>query len=270
MTTNGTLMTEEMARYLAAQRITYLLSLDGSRETHDAHRKMRDGGSSYEAAMLRLPMMKRFQPWQGARVTLHPTTVHRLREDVEFLYSRGINQFIIGPATGIEWTDEDLAEYERQMLLVTDLYAEMQQRKAPFRMTLYEKDLEARDLRHEWGCGAGRGRICITASGKLYGCAKIVGVDGLRDTHLLGDVWTGITNLPARRDLLNTHPSARSRCLTCDFAADCTGGCPAVNFEATGSLLEPAPLECRLAPIIQRIRAHYRQTEVERQIRPDG
>ncbi len=258
MTTNGTLMTEGMARSLAEQRITYLLSIDGSRETHDAHRRMLDGTSSFEAVVSGLPMMKRHQPWQGSRVTLHPTTVHRLLEDVGFLYSRGINQFIIGPATGVDWTDDALAEYERQMLLVADLYLDKQRRKEPFRMTLYENDLEGRDIRNEWGCGAGRGRICISVTGELYGCAKILGVDGLRDTHRLGDVWTGITNLCGRRELLNTHPAARPACATCEFAADCTGGCPAVNFEATGSLLSPAPLECRLAPIIKRIREHYR------------
>jgi uncharacterized protein len=258
MTTNGTLMTEEMARYLAEHGIAYLLSIDGRRETHDAHRKMLGGGSSFEAVMSRLPLMKRYQPWQGSRVTLHPSTIGALREDVEFLYSRGINQFIIGPATGIEWTDDDLAEYERQMLLVTEMYVEKQRKKEPFRMTLYEKDLEGRDIRNEWGCGAGRGRICISVAGELYGCAKILGVDALKDTHRLGDVWTGITNLRGRRELLNTHPSARPACATCEFAADCTGGCPAVNYEATGSLLTPAPLECRLAPIVKRIREHYR------------
>jgi sulfatase maturation enzyme AslB (radical SAM superfamily) len=74
MTTNGTLMTEAMARYLAEERITYLLSLDGSRETHDAQRKLVGGGSSYEAAMARLPMMKRYQPWQGSRATVWSRT----------------------------------------------------------------------------------------------------------------------------------------------------------------------------------------------------
>jgi len=261
MTTNGTLMTEEMARFLAEHGITYLLSIDGAKETHDAHRRLVEGGSSFDAVMPRLPMMKRYQPWQGSRVTLHPTTVGRLREDVEFLYGRGINQFIIGPATGIEWSDDALAEYGRQMRLVTDFYVERKKRKEPFRMTLYEKDLEGRDIRNEWGCGAGRGRICISTDGKLYGCAKILGVDSLRETHCLGDVWTGITDLRGRRDLLNTHPGARERCLSCQYAAECSGGCPAVNYEATGSLFEPAPLECRITPIVSDIRRYYREQD---------
>jgi hypothetical protein len=61
---------------------------------------------------------------------------------VEFLFRCGINQFIIGPATGIEWSAEALRTYEEQMCLVADLYREMKEKGWPFRMTLFEKDLE--------------------------------------------------------------------------------------------------------------------------------
>ena len=259
ITTNGTLMTPEIARYFQQQGITYLLSIDGCKETHDANRKMLSGESSFEAVMSRLPMMKSRQPWQGTRMTLHPDTVGRLREDVELLYQRGINQFIIGPATGIEWSAEALAEYEREMLLVTDFYVERQKAKDPFRMTLYEKSLEEENVRDQWGCGAGRGRVCISVKGELYGCAKILGVDGLQDSHKLGDIWTGVTNLTARRDLLNTHANARPQCAKCKYADECAGGCPAVNWAATGDIFKPDPLECRITPIVSRIRKHYRR-----------
>ena len=254
ITTNGTLMTDEMAAYFRANGVMVLLSIDGDQETHDTHRTLVDGGSSFQAVMERVPLLRRYQPWQGTRLTVHPDTAHKLRHNVEHLYGCGINQFIIGPATGIEWSAEALQTYEDQMCLVADLYKDMQARKQPFRMTLFEKDLEC-ELRGVWGCGAGRGRICISAEGQLYGCAKILGVDGLRDTHRLGDLWNGITNLPARRDLLNIHPSARPRCATCGHADECAGGCPATNYEATGDLFRPAPLECQLVPIIERIKA---------------
>lgn len=261
MTTNGTLMTEEMARFFAEHRIRYLLSIDGAQATHDAHRHRCDGTSSFESVMSRLPMMKRFQPWQGSRVTLHPDTIGNLRGDVEYLFARGINQFIIGPATGIDWPDAALAEYERQMLLVTDLYLEMQERNAPFRMTLYERDLEGEDgsAKDQWGCGAGRGRVCIGTDGALYPCAKVAGVQGLEDTHKLGDIYSGITNLALRRDYLNCDPAMRPTCSKCEHADRCWGGCPAANWEATGSIFEPSPIECRFTEIVQRIKDYYHE-----------
>ena len=259
MTTNGTLMTEEMAAFLSARGIKYLLSVDGGKETHDAQRKLVGGGSSFDEVMSRLPMMKRYQPWQGSRVTVHPESARDLYEGVRLLYGRGINQFIIGPATGIEWTDEALAEYERQMQLVTDLYVELKAKRAPFRMTLYEKDLDAKKgaAVGKWGCGAGRGRLCIGTNGDLYGCAKILGVSRGAEVHKLGDVWTGITNVRARRDLLNCHPQARPKCAACEWHDECSGGCPATNWEATGSIFQPAPLECRFMEVLQRVKTYY-------------
>lgn len=267
MTTNGTLMTEEMARYLRDNGIRYLLSIDGGQATHDAHRRMLGGGSSFQAVMERLPMMKRHQPWQGTRVTVHPDAVDRLHQNVDALFRRGINQFIIGVATGVAWTDDALKAYEEQMCLVADMYREMKERRLPFRMTLFEKDLEGADGHYHgvWGCGAGRGRICISAEGALYGCAKIVGLDAFEETHKLGDVWVGITALARRRDLLNIHPGPRPGCAACQHADDCAGGCPATNYEATGSIFQPAPLECALVPIVKRIKARVQLADD-----PDG
>jgi len=261
LTTNGTLMNEGMAGFLAEHGISYLLSIDGCKRTHDAHRHMLGGASSYDEVMSRLPMMKRYQPWIGTRITVHPDTVTSLRSDVEHLFDRGVNQFIIGPASGIDWPDDALNEYEAQMHMVTDLYKALKARNAPFRMTLYERDIEkvAGPAEGAWGCGAGRGRICISVDGGLYPCAKVLGVDALQDTHKLGDVWQGVTNLRARRDYLNTHPSVRPQCMRCKHADECTGGCPAVNWEATGSIFEPAPLECRFTEVFHRIRKRYHE-----------
>ena len=260
MTTNGTLVDEARCRYLREAGIRYLLSIDGSKATHDRHRHMVSRGSSYDAVMEQLPIMKRYQPWQGARMTLMPDTVGLAFEDVKHLHARGINQFIIGPATGIHWSKDALATYEAQMIEIANLYRELKAKKAPFRMTLFEKDCEADAGKYKgvWGCGAGRGRVCISVTGELYGCAKILGVDGLKDTHKLGDVWNGITNLKGRLELLSVKPDDRPQCQSCGWQDDCAGGCPATNYEATGSIFKPSPLDCALMPIVRRVRATLR------------
>ncbi|NCO94645.1 MAG: SPASM domain-containing protein [Armatimonadetes bacterium] len=257
ITTNGSLLDEKRCTYLREIGVKYLLSIDGDKGSHDRHRHMRSGQSSYDEVMERLPMMKRYQPWQGTRMTLTPYTAARACQNVRHLYSRGINQFIIGPATGIAWPDDALATYEAQMVEIAELYRELKAKKAPFRMTLFEKDCEADAGKYKgvWGCGAGRGRVCISVTGDLYGCAKILGVDGLKDTHKLGDVWNGITNLKGRLDLLSVKPEDRPQCASCQHSDDCGGGCPATNYEATGSLFQPAPLDCALMPIVKRVRA---------------
>jgi uncharacterized protein len=264
MTTNGTLHTEETVRFCAQHKVTYLLSVDGLKDTHDRHRHLLGGGSSWAAVMSRMPLLKRYQPWQGTRMTLHPDTVDTAREGVKYLFRCGINQFLIGPATGLEWSDEALRVYEEQMCEIGRFCRGMRARGAPIKISLFEQDLEDRQPPpRPWGCGAGRGRFCISVQGEIYGCAKILGVDGLQDTHKLGDVWNGITNFVARRALLAQDPRLRPKCVRCEYAEHCGGGCPATNYEATGSLYEPAPLDCKMVPIVRRIREAFHPNEAE-------
>lgn len=56
--TNGTLITEEIAALCADQRVSVGISVDGDRETHDAHRRDHDGRPSYEATIRGLQVLK--------------------------------------------------------------------------------------------------------------------------------------------------------------------------------------------------------------------
>ncbi len=51
----------------------------------------------------------------------------------------------------------------------------------------------------------------------------------------------------------------RPTCSKCEHADRCWGGCPAANWEATGSIFEPSPIECRFTEIVQRIKDYYHE-----------
>ena len=261
MTTNGTLLNRARLTFLRQHGIKYLLSIDGDRETHDAHRRMMDGGSSYDAVMGKFPLLRAFQRWQGTRMTVQPGFVSRVYENVVHLYERGINQFFVGPATGVRWSSGDLEEYERQMLDVVEFYVALQKKNAPFRLTLFEQSLESEEgaLRNIWGCGAGRTRVCIAADGSLYGCAKIYGVTEDKEAIKLGDIWSGYSLPENRRDLLDKSVKRREPCQTCDLASECKGGCPATNFEENGSYLIPCALDCAVQRINVRVKQRVRE-----------
>jgi len=129
MTTNGTLFNEERLGFCRKHGIRFLLSIDGDRETHNLHRKFADGRGTYDEVASKIPLMKSYQPWLGARVTPTPENMHKLAENVKHLFGLGINQFIIGPATGLHYSDDDVAECKRQFLMVGDYYIEQVKRE---------------------------------------------------------------------------------------------------------------------------------------------
>ncbi|MCS7266111.1 MAG: radical SAM protein [Armatimonadetes bacterium] len=112
-TTNGTLLSEKALDFARSFGFLYLLSLDGSKQTHDLHRKFENGMGSFEFIASKLPLLKRKQGWLGARVTVTPETIGQLAEGVKELFEMGINQFLIGLVHEAEWDEEALKEIER-------------------------------------------------------------------------------------------------------------------------------------------------------------
>ena len=78
VTTNGTLLTEDHARFFNKHKIKYLLSMDGLKEDHDRSRSFPDGTGTWDLIMDRMPMLKRYQPWQGVRMTPTPESASRI------------------------------------------------------------------------------------------------------------------------------------------------------------------------------------------------
>lgn len=209
--------------------------------------------------------MKKFQPWQGARCTVHPTSAKRLYSNVVSLHEMGFNQFIIGPALSpkVEWHADSIADFAMQIEQLVDYYLQMRQKKQHFRLTMLEfggligDDLGvdgAWQIRHEhvnsWGCGAARGRITVSTSGELYGCSRLMAANssGERKLGWIGNIWKGF-DTKARARYSAANPAARTQCLKCDLRDDCTGGCPAVNHLFTGNIYEPCKVDCRFTRI---------------------
>ena len=242
-TTNGTLLTEKALDFSNRFGFLYLLSLDGSEQAHNLHRRFPNGQGSFEVIISKLPLLKRRQGWLGARVTVTPETIGWLAEGVKELFELGINQFIIGLVHEADWDKETLSEIERQYDLLLEFYLWAKEKNLPLRMTMFEKSLDEvkRERKHFWGCGAGSGRIAVTGEGKIYPCSRFAGSND--DRYVIGHIEEGFykSKLP---EALKAGAWARPKCVKCPFSDICSGGCPAVNLEATGSLYEPPKAYC--------------------------
>jgi uncharacterized protein len=265
MTTNGTLIDEKAAKWLARSNVKFLLSMDGAREDHDRHRRFAGGRGTFDLLAGRLPMLRRYQPWMGVKMSVVPESVPNIRHNTEALFRLGINQFIIGYAHGVRWTDSDLAAYHEALLDLCELWLEMKWRKRHFRIATYE-DRELRDRLKPaaFGCGAGRGRFCVDPHGDLYGCSKLATIAGPGCGVLpLGNVWQGITNVANRVTCFDGGIERRTKCKPCEFRDVCSGGCPAVNYASSGSVFEPDDVSCKLTFISRLVDVYMRQRQKE-------
>ncbi|MBD3183657.1 SPASM domain-containing protein [Candidatus Poribacteria bacterium] len=253
-TTNGTIFDEDILK-LSQGRINYLISMDGDRETHDQHRRDTSGVGSYDTITEKLDMVKSYQPWLGVRMTVYPDTANKLEYNVSHLFSLGFNQFIICPSYGPYWSEDAISEYESQLDKVGIFYLNKKREKAPIRMTFFESDSNSRFcVSNIWGCHAGRNAVTVATNGNLYPCSKFIGLGkSKRETYCFGNVSTGITDLEIRDEFENIGANIWEECKICDAADYCTGGCPANNYNDTGSVSQPSPFDCQLARLNRRV-----------------
>ena len=244
ITTNGTLLEEEHVQFFHDNGCCYLLSLDGASDTNDAYRKMRNGQSQYEIIRQKMPMLKSYQPWQGARVTVLPQTARQLAKNIETLHRElKINQFVIGFATGIAWSEEQIADYCFALKEVFEflLQERIDNENPRLRIALMEVGLideaYADNIITNWGCGAGSGRVSVAPDGTLYGCTKLAFAARGQERPLpLGNVFEGFTEIKNRLTLLNHTNEVRPKCKECSLAKRCNGGCYAANLTDTGNI----------------------------------
>ena len=255
LTTNGTLITQEMLEFGRQHRLNYLLSIDGGRECHNVHRRFADGRGSFDEVVSRLPIVKRVQGWLGTRMTVTPATVRRLGKSVAVLTELGVNQFIVGDDVENRWTRDDIAAFQDQWVAIGELYYRLRSAGHPIRVTSFEPlERDKRDNTHRWGCEAGRDKIAVTPSGDFYPCARFIDKAGIQNEFWLGHLDVGLIAEQTRRDLTDGRDVIRYRCMKCSQRSACLGGCPATNYLCTGSPFVAPRMDCTMHRFWRRLR----------------
>lgn len=261
ITTNGTIINAEMLQFFAQHRINLLLSIDGGQESHDRYRRTKSGVGTWQQIVNVLPLMKQYQGWLGARMTVSTEAVSSMRKDFKQLVELGINQFIIAPAQGPGcWSKEQIDEYGRNLAVIHQDYHELKRDGTAIFIEAFEND-EDEPERKGWGCRAGVTSIAVAPNGDISPCSKLLGLTDEGGKGIAGNVHAGMDYklLTAFRHPTSLQPM---RCKVCTHS--CTGGCYAVNYEQTGNHFIPSEETCLFWAVKQEISRLSKSTKENR------
>lgn len=229
ITTNGTLLTEADADFLAEQGFTVTVSLDGGRETNDRLRPMRGGAGSFERLANRLaPLLARADRIPlTARVTVTPKNIN-IRQVVGDLSSLGFSSVGVSPMLTSPTGDGALKSSDFSTLLDEMIATgedwlaatEAQQPHAFSNLATAVQELHRGKARSH-GCGAARDYLAVDASGRYSACHRFVN-DPL---GAMGDLDNGIDHAGRARFLAERRVEAQSDCARCWARKLCGGGC---------------------------------------------
>lgn len=239
ITTNGTLINEEILSYFAQNKINMLLSLDGGQKNHDRYRKTKSGEGTWQKIIDLIPLIKRYQPWLGVRMTISTEAIRDMREDFKVIAELGVNQFIIAPAQGADcWSKEQIEQYGLNLVKIMQDYHELKRRGFPIFIEEFEKD---ENEYRGWGCRAGSTSLAIAPNGDVSPCSKMLGLTDDKGKYIVGNVNTAI-DIKLLRPFQNPLSHQPSHCRKCH--RKCSGGCYSVNFEQTGDHFTASEENC--------------------------
>jgi len=230
MTTNATLLSDEVIDFLAEHRFGVTISMDGPPELQNKFRVFHNGKGSYDviAPKIKALIAKHRSRPIGARVTLTRDTLDVRRIYDHLTHEIGFWEVGFAPVTaspdrphafGDEGFEQVLSEF--RALAQDYLAAALENRHHGFsnvRETLGEIHKGASKA---WPCGAGFGLLGVSTAGDVALCHRFAG----SDDHKLGTVKDGIDRVRQAEFLDSHHVSDKTDCQTCWARPLCAGGC---------------------------------------------
>ena len=251
MTTNATLLDEEMMDFMDKEMGNIILSLDGRKEVNDNVRIKVDGSGSYDDI---LPNIKRMiekrdkskhyyvrGTFTGANTDFY--------EDVKAMVNEGFREISIEPVVLekghlLELKEEHLPEIFENY---DKLYNEMARRKKEgdeFNFYHFNIDLNGGPCVYKRisGCGAGFEYVAITPQGEVYPCHQFVG----KEEFKLGSIYDDTYDTELGKKFKKAHIYNKPKCKECWARFYCSGGCQSNNFAFNGDMNIPYEIGCKM------------------------
>jgi uncharacterized protein len=230
LTTNATLLREEIIDWIVENDVGVTVSMDGGKEQQDKFRVFSNGMGSYDMVLPNIRMLlerHRRRP-VGARVTLTKQNL-----DVEGIYRHlrdelGFWEVGFAPVTTSWQRDYAIQEdgFEAMLAQFQRLAHEFLQFALSGRHHGFSNVRDTLEEIHKgmskaYPCGAGLGLMGVATDGDVALCHRFAG----SDSHRIGSVTEGIDRTKQDDFLMRHHIANKTDCSTCWARPLCAGGC---------------------------------------------
>ena len=240
ITTNGTLLSDEIIEFLNTYNFSVIVSIDGPKEIQDSLRPLSSGKGSFD---IMYPKLKKLAASRKNSLAVRATVTHynpRITGLIDFFRDIGtVSHFAPVSYSGncdIELTRSDftilMEEYEKLL----GRLMKFDESNFPVWEYLRMVNIIDRKKCRVFGCGIGT-MLTVDADGNFYPCHRFVGEEEL----ILGNLDSGIDTAKISH-ILGATVDKREGCSTCWARYICGGGCM-YEAHAAGSIYGPPPQE---------------------------
>lgn len=249
LTTNATLVTEEIACFLRDHPFNVRVSCDGPAHLHDRFRPMRGGRASYNKVEAGLKLLLELLP---DRVTVNSVLSGgtRLSELWDWAREMGLHHYHVIKVGAYAHRDvnlrkAELRDFRTDLQAVCDsMFSELEAGRIPIDYQPITKIVRRLMIPEPVTrfCGVAGSYLGVASNGKVYPCFRHLGLK----RYELGDVWRDVDD-QQRQEFLGREASdvdSRPICRDCWARYLCGGGCYADSTVYGSNRYEPQVQHC--------------------------
>jgi len=260
ISTNCTLLTEEVQNYLVENRFGILVSVDGDEEIHNRQRPFRDGRDSYKIVIKNAIALnekylkeKRLTP-PRIRANIINGNANRLAEITDSFADLGFKAIGIAPImerlgdnAPLGMDDEALDKWNKQADDQFCYWLDRTEKGKEVKNAYIKREVQRRfDMlksKRIFGgvrCGVGRNVNTVDVDGNIYPCHRYPGMD----KYIIGNVYTGLNREKISSYYDDIMNNMLKNCSTCWLRFKCGGPCPWQVSAEEGNICPSDKLSC--------------------------
>ncbi|MGE5340054.1 MAG: radical SAM protein [Candidatus Omnitrophota bacterium] len=264
ISTNGSLLNDDILAFFDEHRFSVLLSFDGLAQDLN-----RQPGSFDQMVKI----LKRIQDFPGIYLetnsVFNPQSVSMLSESMRFMVEQGSTAAMVDVSSIDPWSASEIASFEEQFEQLREYLVSYYKTHRVIPVSNFQENKRTR----LFGCGAGSGRMAIAPDGKLWGCPLFYdyfkGKENTPDyrKYFFGDLDTFIAhhetihpNILLHYEELNQDYFCTDHgyCFMCDELEECAT-CPIFAAQASSELGKIPSRVCELTKIRRRVIKEFYQ-----------
>lgn len=251
--TNGTIVSDEILKFLKDNSFSIQVSLDGNQYFHDKYRTFLDGKPTYKKIVLNIKKMKEAGVEPKVRITFcHQNT------EVKKIFSFLTNDLNVQVnVSSVMSKDKNVLLNQKDLNTIYQEYLEIFEdaiTSEKYKVVLLNKNLrdmilycfETENLNclttRSYFCGAGLGMLSVDIYGNIYPCHGFIG----HDQFILGSVYNNIDRTKLKQFFDQIHIINKKECLNCIIRNFCGGGCSFYFNEINNNISLPHEGFCGL------------------------
>jgi len=192
--TNGTILNEEIIRFLISFNFKVVISIDGLPKNHNEFRKTISGNPTHGIITNNIEDLLSNGVDCVTSLTVHPNQAKNIIANVKYLYNLGIRNIDIGPVYGTaDWNILQISEFADSLKCCADLIRDINKNEH-FEISPIIKNSEHVEERlcNIWGCKAGATNLAFLPNGQIAGCSALAMLIPEYPNLVIGDIYSGI------------------------------------------------------------------------------